>query len=670
MTLSRRTFVEGKRYETVLFQENTHPGDFEMVEFQDYQNREREALAANLIVDGFLGDSFKVVGSGLSNAVNITPGPGGYSFGRRLLMPDSIHPLVSGQYVYNMAIATPATARVDLVYIDIFVETVNATMDPDIQDPFLGPSALRERIRYNFSISQNVTSTTVPTLPVGHVGLPLALVTRRASDPAINAADIVDVRPLATFNAQFKPKHTIVVSPAGGDFNDPAAALDSINGLTSAANPYSILIMPGVYTITRPLSFIDPYVTMIGLDPAVCTIQGNFSGLSTARVGASNVTIKNLTLDYVSGTGSHSATVFFTGAFTATLDNLVLAPFYYNENAVNAFHGISTVLGGVAKVTRCTLYAQNSSTSGCVSIGAAAVVDMQDCLITSATTDAILVANGGSVSLRKCTFLSTRSLIISAGTMNARDCVWTNQVLKAFPVTGDPPMTLTMGVTNTMVDCQINGLAQASSKVDTSLVWTNVYCGSQFNTSGGGSSFFTNVNFNDGLDINGTASRLVDCRFGGSAGWAIGGSNGESLIIRGTVTPLVLSCKFDSAKAILVLGGTPTIDHCRFYANSGGARVINVLSTSTDVVVNGCSFKLDASWSLASPIFIGGSGGSARFTYTHNHVEGSVAGQPDYVLRGSAGTGAALFAGNNTSTAGALREPTTITVFTNIAQNP
>jgi hypothetical protein len=221
-----------------------------------------------------------------------------------------------------------------------------------------------------------------------------------------------------------------------------------------------------------------------------------------------------------------------------------------------------------------------------------------------------------------------------------------------------------------MVDCAINGLAGASSKVDTTLLWTNVYCGAQFNTSGGGSSFFENVNFNDGLDVNGTASRIINCRFGNSAGWAIGGSNGESLIIRGTVTPLIRDCKFDGSKAILVLGGTPVIDHCRFYANSSSARVINVLTTSSDVVVNGCSFKLDASWALASPIFIGGSGGSGRFTFTHNHVEGSSAGHPDYVLRGSSGTGAALFAGNNTSTAGALREPTTITVFTNNAQNP
>jgi|CXWL01.1.fsa_nt_gi hypothetical protein len=671
MTLSRRTFVEGKRYETVLFQENTHPGDFEMVEFQDYQNREREALAQNLLIDGFFGDSFKVVGSGLSNAVNVTPsGSGGYSMGRRLILPDTLHPLVLGQFVYNMAIATPTTNRTDLVYLDIFMETVNATMDPDIQDPVLGPSALRERIRYNFAVSQNATSTTVPTLPVGHVGLPLAMITRRASDPAINAEDVLDVRPLAALNPQFKPANTLIVSPVGGDFNDPVAAINSLIGQTGVNDRWTILVMPGIYTITTPLAFNDPYVSLVGVDPESCVIQGSFSGLSAARIGVDHITIKNLTLDYVSGSGSHSTTVFMTGDFIATLENLILAPFYYAENAVNAFSGISTLLGGTVTIRNCVVYAQNSSTVASLEVGASAVVDVINCQFTAATTDAMSVANGAILTMTKCSFVSTRSLIVSSGAMTAVDCSWTNAVLKAFPVTGDPVMTLTTGVINTMVNCQVLGLGAAGSKVDTTLLWTNVYCGSQFSTSGGGTSVFDNVDFANGLDINGTASRLINCRFGGAAGWAIGGSNGESLIIRGTVTPLVKDCKFDSSKAILVLGGTPTIVHCRFYANNGGARVINVLSSSTDVVVTGCSFKLDASWALSSPIFIGASGGSARFTFTQNHVEGSAAGQPDYVLRGSSGTGADLFAGANTSTAGALREPTTITVFTNIAQNP
>lgn len=670
MTLSRRTFVEGKRYETVLFQENTHPGDFEMVEFQDYQNREREALVQNLIVDGFFGDSFKIVGSGLSNAVNVTSGTGGYSLGRRLILPDELHPLVAGQYVYNMAIATPATNRTDLVYLDIFIETVNATMDPDIQDPVLGPSALRERVRYNFGVSQNVTSTTVPTLPVGHVGLPLALITRRASDPAINADDVVDVRPLASLNPQFKAKNVIVVSPAGGDFNDPAAAIASLAGLTSAANPYTILVMPGVYTITAPLAFNDPYVSLVGVDPETCTIQGSFSGLSTARVNADHITIKNLSLDYASGSGSHAAVVFMVGDNILTLENCVLGSFYYGENAINAFSGIDMTAGGTVTIRRCMVYAQNSGSSACLAVGASTVADIQDCSFTAAQTNAFSHANGGVLQMRRCDFVGTQALIVSAGDMTAMDCTWKNQALKSFTVSGTP-IALTLGVTSTLVNCTIDGQGAVGSMTDTSAAWSNVTLNVQFQTSGGGSSLYENCKFPAGIDINGTAAKFNACQINGAfQNWGIGGASNESMVIRGTTSPIINNCVFDGGKCVLILGGSPRFRGCRFTSSSGGARVINVLSSSTDVLVDSCTIHLFASYSLQSPVFIGSSGGSARFTWTHNHVEGSAAGQPDYVLRGSSGTGAALFAGGNTSTAGALREPTTITTFTNNAQNP
>jgi hypothetical protein len=671
MALSRRTFTEGKRYETVVFQENTHPGDFEVVELQDIQNREREALAQNLITDGFLGDSFKVFGSSLSNAVNVTPGAGGYSVGRRLLLPDTLHPLVGGQYIYNMLIATPATNRVDLVYLDIFIESVTPAVDPDIQDVILGPTASRERVRYNFAISQNATGPTPPTLPSGHVGLPLALITRRAADPSINAADVVDVRPLSSFNAQFKPKNLIVVSPAGGDFHDPAAALNSINGLTSAANPYTILIRPGVYTITQPLNFIDPYVSMIGTDPYSCVIKANIFGFSTARISADHITLKNLKLEYTSGSGSHAGTVFSTGAFNMVLDNLVLAEDYYNENNINAFQGIDLTAGGIAAVRNCKIFAQNTNVGAAVAIGASAIADFINCTVLAAQSDALSVANGAVLTLRKCSFIGTRALLVSGANMNAQDCSWANQALKAFSIGGAQPMTLTQGVTNTMVNCSIDGLDATSSITDTSAIWNNVTCNLQLFTSGGGQSYYDGVVFS-GIDVNGTYARFTDCTFNGTSSWAIGGTGGTgwAIVVRGTTSPVFLNCKSDAGNVMIVLGGNPTLEACIFTSSSASARLISVLTNSSNVIVTNCLFQLFASYALASPIFIGSNGGSGRFTYSHNHLEGSSLGQPDYVLRGSSGTGAALFAGDNTSTAGALREPTSITVFTNSAQNP
>lgn len=662
--LSRRTYVEGKRYETIIFREDTHPADFEMVELQDAGNREREALAENLIVDGFLGDSFKIVGSGLNNAVNVTPGPGGYSKGRRLILPDTIHPLVGGQHVFNMAIATPATARVDLVYADISIETVTPTNDPDIEDPVLGPTALRERLRYAFAVSENVTSTTVPTLPVGHVGLPLATIVRRAGDPQINAADVTDVRPLAALNPQFKAKNLIIVSPAGGDFSDPVAALESVQGLSSQSNPFTILIMPGVYTTVKPMEFNGAYVSMIGTDPDACVIKMNLTGFSTARISASNVTLMNLSLDYASGSGSHSAPVFFTGNFSATLDNLTLGKGYYDENATNAFHGLDMALGGTATIRNCRIFAQNTTTTAAVSIGSA-TVDMFRCQITAGNSDSLSLGGSGTLTMDQCSFVGSRSMLISFGTLTATDCSWKRQTVKAF-TTSATAMSLSTAVTNKLTNCVLDGQGDSGSMTDTSAIWTNVTMNVQLSTSGGGTSIYRAVTF-EGIDVNGTAASFFDCVFNGTSAWSVPGTGGTGypLIIRGTTSPTIMGCRSSYGTVCIILGGSPRFSDCHFSSASGSARVIDVASSSSDVIVEGCLFTLTASYALTSPIFIGGAGG--RFTYVHNHLEGSSAGQPDYALRGS---GAALFAGNNSGTSGALRDPASITSATNIAQNP
>lgn len=665
--LSRRTFNVANRYETVVFQEGTHPADFEMVELQDIQNNEREAFIEALLTDGAIGTAFKATGgTGAGNSVFIGVGPA-YVGGLRLLMPDSIHQLVAGQYIYNMSIATPAVARVDLVYLDIFVDDVTSAMDPNIEDPTLGPGAYRERVRYTISVSENVTSATPPTLPIGHTAMPVCLVTRRAGDPSINVADVTDVRPIASFTSQFKPQNVLIVAQDGGDFNNPYLALSSITS-SSAANPWTILVMPGVYTITSPLLFSQPYVSMVGVDPLTCRIIGNLNGLSTAQIAAGNVTIKNLALDYQISSGSHAAAVFSQGAFNATLDNLILCQGAYNGGVTDSFQGIDTTAGGNYTVSNCQVYAQNTGAQAAIVAGASTTMSLRNVTVFAANCDAL--ANNGTMMVYGSTFNATRALLVSTGNFTASQTTWLNQVLNGFAVGGANPLTLTQGVTNTMIDCVFNGLNAMGSMVDTTAIWHNVNLSIQFQTSGGGNSQYNDCIFNGGFDLNGTAANFRICQFSGAAGgWAIGGASSQALVIRGSTSPVFTGCYSSVGTCVLVLGGNPEFRACRFTSSASAAIVINVLSSSSNVIVQGCLIQLFASYSLASPIFIGGSGGSGRFTLVQTHMEGSSLGQPDYVLRGYT-TGAALFAGNNSSTAGALREPTTITTFTNIAQNP
>ena len=672
MALSRRTYSESKRYETVVFGENTHPGDFEMVELQDIQNGERNALGAAIITDGFLLDGFRAVGSGLSNAVSVTFGTG-YSEGRRMIMPDSLHQSVGGQYFFNFPNATPVVSRNDLLYVDVYVDTVDQTADPVIEDPSLGPSATRERVRYNFAISEGNVSGTPPSLPVGHVGYPIANITRRAGDPLVQAADVSDIRPRASLNSQFKPQNLIIVSPAGGDFEDPVAALNSITS-SSATNRYTILIRPGVYTVSATLDFVNPYVTMIGTDPFSCAILVDTNGYSACTINADNVAIKGLSLGFATGSSPHYATILVNGAYSIDLDDLILSEDFYNENDTNICHGINTTTGGTVRIHRCTIYAQNSTTDAAVVVGASAAVDMDNCTIIAANNDALSVANGGVVNIHKCSFTTTNSLMVSGGTLTATDSQWVNLPLKTFAV-GPTPLTLTNGVTNTMDNCLLDGRAlgaiQEAHITDESLIWTRMTIYLQMFTSGGGSSYYRSVLFMGGIDVNGTGATFEDCDFALSgASWGIPGVTGNyGLILRGSNSPLIKNCTSRAGRVAFILGGTPTFKGCRFSSSTGGVEIIYVLSTSTDVVVDGCLFQLYASYTGSGVIQIGANGGSAKFTFTNNQCSGSSLGQPPYVLFGF-GTGAALYAGGNSSTATALRDVTTITAATNIAQNP
>jgi hypothetical protein len=193
--LSKRTFDEANRFETVVFQEGTHPADFEMVELQDIQNNERQRFIENLITDGALGEGFLVVASGLDNAVNITLGAI-YTQGQRLILPDGLHQAIGAppQFIYNMPVGVPTAPRTDLIYLTVSIADVTATQYPNIEDPTLGPGAYREQVQYSINIAQsvNVNNPLAPAVPTGSWTFPLATVNRYTAQTAINASDVID----------------------------------------------------------------------------------------------------------------------------------------------------------------------------------------------------------------------------------------------------------------------------------------------------------------------------------------------------------------------------------------------------------------------------------------------------------------------------------------------
>jgi hypothetical protein len=141
------------------------------------------------------------------------------------------------------------------------------------------------------------------------------------SSSAVSAADKVVAIP---FNSAKKLKNVVTVSVTGGDFTDPVAAINSITNAT-AANPYLLLIGPGVYTLTQPL-VMKPYVTIAGSGKNATTLTGAISSASMESFivsGNNNATLCDLTVSNTGG-GKYSMAVSATSHKSPVIKNVIL----------------------------------------------------------------------------------------------------------------------------------------------------------------------------------------------------------------------------------------------------------------------------------------------------------------------------------------------------------
>jgi hypothetical protein len=141
------------------------------------------------------------------------------------------------------------------------------------------------------------------------------------SSSAVSAADKVVAIP---FNSAKKLKNVLTVSATGGNFNDPVAAINFITN-ASAANPYLLLIGPGVYTLTQPL-VMKPYVTIAGSGKNATTLTGAISSASMDSFivsGADNATLRDLTVSNTGG-GKYSMAVSTNGHKSPVIKNVIL----------------------------------------------------------------------------------------------------------------------------------------------------------------------------------------------------------------------------------------------------------------------------------------------------------------------------------------------------------
>jgi hypothetical protein len=134
------------------------------------------------------------------------------------------------------------------------------------------------------------------------------------------AQDKVVVIPL---NSARQLQNVVTVSPKGGDFTDPIAAVNSITA--AADNPYLVLIGPGIYVLTQTLS-MKPYVSITGSGQGITILTGAISSDTSADAaivaGADNATLTNLTVENTGGTGGNTAVAIHNNFSSPMIQNV------------------------------------------------------------------------------------------------------------------------------------------------------------------------------------------------------------------------------------------------------------------------------------------------------------------------------------------------------------
>ena len=126
-----------------------------------------------------------------------------------------------------------------------------------------------------------------------------------------HAVDKVVVIPL---NSAKKLQNIVTVSPKGGDFTDPAAAVNSITD-ASVTNLYLVVIGPGSYNLNAsgPL-VMKEYVSIAGAGEKATKLYGSrssdsFNAASAIITGATNSSLSNLTVENTGG-GNYSTAIY------------------------------------------------------------------------------------------------------------------------------------------------------------------------------------------------------------------------------------------------------------------------------------------------------------------------------------------------------------------------
>ncbi len=148
------------------------------------------------------------------------------------------------------------------------------------------------------------------------------------ADRAVNAADSVCLANILAGNldaSEFNLESIVVVAKQGGDFTDPADAADWVaTQFPTNVNRFVILVAPGSYTLTRPIT-LPSYTTLRGYGPTN-TVFYRTGGEAAPPYGALVVlsgtwcgAIESLQLNHGHGGVNFSAAIYNDGCYFSEL---------------------------------------------------------------------------------------------------------------------------------------------------------------------------------------------------------------------------------------------------------------------------------------------------------------------------------------------------------------
>ena len=254
-TYSRFSFDETKRYLAMLKEQGKVVLDDEFNVAQEILYTAARRFIADSHGNGAVGDGWKIVGTGASNNFTITGGngtPAGagriYVAGIPVMLPSNI--LYSTQDIAGPALTTPAGARTDEVYLDVWLDESGPADDATIIDPTLGTETSRRlRIMYMVRVAEGGLTPADYTDATGitHHTLRLATLARTAS-AAIDAGMVADLRPRLEW-PRGNIDHVLAQAAITPDRSDLTQLYDAIAVLIAAATPYATEVAPGIIEI-------------------------------------------------------------------------------------------------------------------------------------------------------------------------------------------------------------------------------------------------------------------------------------------------------------------------------------------------------------------------------------------------------------------------------------